>query len=552
MSTVLLAPTLFESYHTNLSHPVSSARGEPSRKSPMLNAYTIPYALPCLAISPRGMFRVLKYTPREGEADVPLTVYTHFYNLFPEEQVFLRVVIGQKGVATTLQKDDMGGMGGPDCWRLEGMVPPFEVHRSMNPTVTVSIQAVTDKHEILDSSTFGEFTYWNAGVSPVLTVDEGMHIQGSLQRNQRNRSGSLLHHQHVIPARQQLSPQGRIQVLRRRDAATDETPESQLEPASLEFVTPLEDMGLNFTQEECRTGRRLVQFSRRQEGNKLVVSCQPLESSKYNDRLMVISCIYRPSDGGCFVTSVDIISLLQHFVQDNFSVEEKNRIRRNLEGFKPTTISKTRASSEDFFQQIMDFPPPKPRNIEKDVKVFPWAVLSAALDKIISKYSLFTVAGSEEPAAMAEQPAEQYPVSDSPNADIYHSSSFTDPMHSSQLQLQLEPTNPYHTSFYDAGTSHTHVDPSLLHAHASSGSLALAPADGIDRSSSYGSSSDIGGDFPVNFNNLNDLNAPTSFPSPVNHDPYIGHIDMGYPSFDSLEFQTLREYNAPMSVTTYV
>ena len=35
----------------------------------------------------------------------------------------------------------------------------------------------------------------------------------------------------------------------------------------------------------------------------------------------------------------------------------------------------------------MGFPNPKPRNIEKDVKVFPWKILAHALKKIISKYS---------------------------------------------------------------------------------------------------------------------------------------------------------------------
>jgi hypothetical protein len=34
----------------------------------------------------------------------------------------------------------------------------------------------------------------------------------------------------------------------------------------------------------------------------------------------------------------------------------------------------------------MDFPDPKPRKIEKDLKVFDWKLLPQALDKIISKY----------------------------------------------------------------------------------------------------------------------------------------------------------------------
>jgi hypothetical protein len=35
----------------------------------------------------------------------------------------------------------------------------------------------------------------------------------------------------------------------------------------------------------------------------------------------------------------------------------------------------------------MSFPNPKPRNIEKDLKVFPWKALPYALKKIITKYT---------------------------------------------------------------------------------------------------------------------------------------------------------------------
>lgn len=70
-----------------------------------------------------------------------------------------------------------------------------------------------------------------------------------------------------------------------------------------------------------------------------------------------------------------------------FSVEEKNRVRRNLEGFRPLTVSKCKAESADFFKLIMGFPNPKPRNIEKDVKVFPWKTLPYALKKIVTKYT---------------------------------------------------------------------------------------------------------------------------------------------------------------------
>lgn len=50
------------------------------------------------------------------------------------------------------------------------------------------------------------------------------------------------------------------------------------------------------------------------------------------------------------------------------------------------TVSKGKSDNEGFFKLIMGFPNPKPRNIEKDVKVFPWTILSHALKKIVGKY----------------------------------------------------------------------------------------------------------------------------------------------------------------------
>jgi hypothetical protein len=56
-------------------------------------------------------------------------------------------------------------------------------------------------------------------------------------------------------------------------------------------------------------------------------------------------------------------------------------------------VSKAKSDSEEFFKVIMGFPNPKPRNIEKDVKVFPWKILAHALKKIISKYvSIYSTA----------------------------------------------------------------------------------------------------------------------------------------------------------------
>lgn len=159
--------------------------------------------------------------------------------------------------------------------------------------------------------------------------------------------------------------------------------------AVLKINGNLNDMAANWTSEEWSQRRRIVQFTKRQHGANLHVNFKAIPVNERPPNSICISCIWWQEKSDCYVTSVDTIHLLEQLVAapNRFSVEEKNRIRRNLEGFHPVTVSKAKADSEEFFKIIMAFPHPKPRNIEKDVKVFPWSTLEPALKKIISKYS---------------------------------------------------------------------------------------------------------------------------------------------------------------------
>ncbi|KAI8990024.1 hypothetical protein BDB01DRAFT_833065 [Pilobolus umbonatus] len=165
-----------------------------------------------------------------------------------------------------------------------------------------------------------------------------------------------------------------------------------LNKANLTVEGNLEEMIKDWTDEEWKNQRRLVQFWRRQQGNEVTCRFEPYylpEKSKQANlsKMIIVSCIYWKEKNDYFITSVDCIYLLESLIGVKFTVEEKNRIRRNLEGFKPLTVSKLKSDSADFFKVIMGFPNPKPRNIEKDVKVFSWSILDTALKKIISKYT---------------------------------------------------------------------------------------------------------------------------------------------------------------------
>ena len=156
--------------------------------------------------------------------------------------------------------------------------------------------------------------------------------------------------------------------------------------AVLKINGNLDAMTTGWNGDEYEAKRRLVQFWRTQSGSTINTDFKPVAPEDRQPNSICISCILWESKDEYYVTSVDTIFLLESLVAVRFTVEEKNRIRRNLEGFRPMTVSKGRAESEDFFKLIMSFPNPKPRNIEKDVKVFPWKILSHALKKIIGKY----------------------------------------------------------------------------------------------------------------------------------------------------------------------
>ncbi|OCK98842.1 uncharacterized protein K441DRAFT_684426 [Cenococcum geophilum 1.58] len=157
--------------------------------------------------------------------------------------------------------------------------------------------------------------------------------------------------------------------------------------AVLKIDGDLEKMAEGWSQDEWDAKRRLVQFRRSQSGSTITTLFEAVTPEERSPHSICVSCILWEEKQECFITSVDTIFLLESLVAVRFTVEEKNRIRRNLEGFRPLTVSKAKAESEEFFKVIMGFPNPKPRNIEKDVKVFPWKILAHALKKIISKYS---------------------------------------------------------------------------------------------------------------------------------------------------------------------
>jgi hypothetical protein len=187
-------------------------------------------------------------------------------------------------------------------------------------------------------------------------------------------------------------------------------------PPHLVLYGDLNDMKLHWTPYEQRYGRRIVEFWRECEHDNtgkvtnIHFGFQPIEQTDYqtkrtaeNNRaiaraannadtsvgqeMITVSCIYWREKNDFFITSVDCINFMEKIIGIEFPTEEKNRIRRNLEGFHPYTVSKTKQDTFNFFRMVMGYPHPKPRNIEKDVKMFTWSSLIGALDKVAKKYA---------------------------------------------------------------------------------------------------------------------------------------------------------------------
>lgn len=216
--------------------------------------------------------------------------------------------------------------------------------------------------------------------------------------------------------------------------------------ANLKIAGDLDSMAKNWAPEEWEHRRRLVQFWREQDGNEIRCTFGPVaqgERITSNSGHIVVSCIYWAERNDCFITSVDCIHLLESLMDIRFSVEEKNRVRRNLEGFRPLTVSKCKAESAEFFKLIMSFPNPKPRNIEKDVKVFPWKTLPYALKKIVTKYtasSYNTNGGAQQRRAqVTKSTVTTSPVATpsimNPNAPSYMTATSTQPQQPPQQTL---------------------------------------------------------------------------------------------------------------------
>ncbi|KAJ7497149.1 hypothetical protein FB451DRAFT_218829 [Mycena latifolia] len=377
--------------------------------------------LPQLAVDGPRMIQVLEFNPNEGEEGAPITVRIHFHSE-SSEPIHVRLVVGNKAVSTAVRE-----LGGVEYgrWQLDAAAPALGHLTTTDTKVLITVQALNAENVILDSVPVGEFSYWECGASRPKPSQDIKDIIDHSPTIGRRRAATHLptpspHFSMPSPSLSDRVPRSKTRqrkrevrrcikdqsLMRARHHAPGEIDENlHAHTPVLEVVTPLESLCGGWDDAELQAGRRLVRFQKIQDGRRVILSCESIKQEEYCEADSVISCIYREEAETCYVTSVDIIYLLERLTNDDFPVEEKNRIRRNLEGLRPTTVSKHKPGSEAFFQRIMDFPDPKPRNIEKDLKVFEWALLGQALEKILSKYSIYTSSPTDSTTSLPAESA---------------------------------------------------------------------------------------------------------------------------------------------------
>lgn len=171
---------------------------------------------------------------------------------------------------------------------------------------------------------------------------------------------------------------------------------------TIEFTDPIpSSLGISslnsWSEVERRLNRRLVAFTCVTDKASFIgrlsahviphLDCAPKSSE-------VASCIYVPNvasrlQNTCIITSFDFINLIAWMLRKPpwFLVDERNRVRRNLEIFRPETLYKEGPYEEwDIFKQVTSYQHPKPWNIQKDFKVFDWSLIEAMIREIMKKY----------------------------------------------------------------------------------------------------------------------------------------------------------------------
>lgn len=225
-------------------------------------------------------------------------------------------------------------------------------------------------------------------------------------------------------------------------------------PIQLHVGPSVDSAVSEWTEEEVLAGRKLVHLDVALESHaNFHIEARPLkpESHPNNEGRLVISCIKWEEQDKFVVTSVDVIMVLEHLVGAQFPIEEKSRIRRNLQFLKPSTITRSNGESKRLFNSIMAMENPRPRNIEKDLKVFEWSELFTAVRKVLSKYS-----ANPGASMLAPFPSNKVDALTAGEANVCASGD-QHPLRGNSLNKNLEGTSAYKYPAFNASSRNSSI-----------------------------------------------------------------------------------------------
>ncbi|KAL6898240.1 hypothetical protein GGI43DRAFT_423762 [Trichoderma evansii] len=157
---------------------------------------------------------------------------------------------------------------------------------------------------------------------------------------------------------------------------------------TLKVIGDLDAMTKGWSPEELHDCRRIVVFRKFLIESTLQISFHTVSSNgEPPPNSFYISCIKEDATGVYYFTEEDIIDLIEWLRSwpspYRLSAEQKTHILDILENFRPLTVSKIEAETEDLFKLIMGLSNPQPSNLEVDIKVLCWETLLPALKTII-------------------------------------------------------------------------------------------------------------------------------------------------------------------------
>jgi hypothetical protein len=151
------------------------------------------------------------------------------------------------------------------------------------------------------------------------------------------------------------------------------------------------DMTQSWSQEEYKVRRRVVQFFKNGEKKRIKATFKAIDPVERPKNGIFVSCVYwYDKIAHCdkwYFTSTDYLNLFESLIGIRLTSDEKNRIRRNLEEYKPITVGKNKNNSDEIYKDLMAYSFAKPRNAEKDIKIYEWKYLIHAVEKMVNKYS---------------------------------------------------------------------------------------------------------------------------------------------------------------------